>query len=90
MRLIGWVASVRIGSSPGTPTMRSAVTRCRVTAGVLLPCFTPNGLSVSAGLAKGSKPSFVQSSSMALNVSRMSGVSKFSTWSSSALRYASL
>ena len=66
--------------------MRSAVTRWRVTAAMLSPCFTPKGLSVSAGLAKGSKPSFVQSASMALKVSRMSGVSKFSTWSSSALR----
>ena len=47
-------------------------------AGVLLPRFTPKGLAVSAGLAKGSNPSLVQSSSRALKVSRMSGVSKFS------------
>ena len=86
MRLTGWVASVRIGSSPGTPTIRWAVTRRRVMASVFEPSLTPNGLSVSSGLAKGSKPSFVQSSSIALNVSRMIGVSKFSVWSSSALR----
>ena len=71
MRLIGWVASVRIGSSPGTPTMRDATTRRRVTAAVLLPCFSPKGLPVSAGLANGSKSAVVQSSSIALNVSRM-------------------
>ena len=75
IRLIVWVSSVRICSSPGTPTIREAVTRRRVTASVFDPFLTPNGLSVSAGLANGSNPSFVQSSSIALNVSRISGVS---------------
>ena len=52
--------------------MRLAATRRRVMASVLLPSLTPNGLSVSAGLANGSKPALVQSSSIALNVSRIS------------------
>ena len=90
IRLIGWVASVRICSSPGTPTMRAAATRRRVTASVLLPFLTPKGLPVSAGLANGSNSADVQSSSIALNVSMICGDGKFSTWSSSALRYDSL
>ena len=40
--------------------MRLAVTRWRVTAGVLFPFFTPNGFPVSAGLANGSNSAFVQ------------------------------
>src|SRR5881396_2889841 len=47
-RLIGCpVASDRSGSSPGTPTIRFAVTRRRVTAAVLLPAFGPNAVPVS-------------------------------------------
>ena len=70
--------------------MRDAVTRRRVTAAVFDPVLTPNGLSVSAGEANGSKPLIVQSSSIASNVALISGDGKFSTWSSSALRYESL
>ena len=77
---------MRISSSPGTPTIRWAATRRRVTAAVLLPFFNPHGPAVSSGLANGSNVVFVQSSSIALNVARMSGVGKFSVWSNSALR----
>ena len=66
--------------------MRWAATRRRVTAAVLLPFLRPHGFSVSSGLAKGSNVVFVQSSSIARNVARMSVVGKFSVWSSSALR----
>jgi hypothetical protein len=71
MRLIGWVASVRSASSPGTPTMRWAVTRLRLTAVVLLPALSPHAVPVSSGEANGSKPAFVQSSSIATNVPKI-------------------
>ena len=91
MRFTGWpLASSRSGSSPGSDTIRCAVTRCRVMAASLFPCLGPNAEPVSSGLANGSKLSFVQSESMAANMSLMTEVSMFSTWSSSALRYASL
>ena len=65
-RLIGKpLSSVRIGSSPGAPIMRLAVTRCRVIARLLLPFFGPNALPVSSGDAKGSKVAFVQSARIA-------------------------
>ena len=59
-------------------------------AASLFPCLSPNAEPVSSGLANGSNPSFVQSESMAAKTSLMTGVSMFSTWSSSARRYASL
>ena len=61
MRFTGWVSSVRTGVSPGSPTIRLAVTRCRVTAPSLAPFFAPQGAPVSMGAAKGSYPALVQS-----------------------------
>ena len=67
MRFTGCpVASERSGSSPGTPTIRCAVTRVRVMAARLSPRFSPKGDPVSWGAANGSYPSFVQSASIAL------------------------
>ena len=80
------MSSERSGSSPGTPTIRWAVTRVRVTASRLSPFFSPNGDPVSCGAANGSYPSFVQSASIALNVAMISSWGKFSWWSISALR----
>ena len=65
-----------MGSSPGAAIIRLAVTRCRVIASLLLPFFGPNALPVSAGLAKGSKVLFVQSSRMASKTRWMTGVGK--------------
>ena len=85
--MTGWpFSSLRRPSSPGTLTIRAAVTRWRVMAARFSPCLTPNAEPVSVGDANGSKPSFVQSSSIASKVALMSDVSKFSWWSSSALR----
>ena len=66
--------------------MRAAATRWRVMALRLSPFLGPKAEPVSSGLANGSKVSLVQSSSIALKVSRMAGVGMFSRWSSSALR----
>ena len=66
--------------------MRAAVTRWRVMAARLSPFLMPKAEPVSVGEAKGSNPMFVQSSSISSKVALMSGVSKFSRWSSSALR----
>ncbi len=70
--------SSRRGESPGRPGMRRVAIRERSMASALSPCLRPKAVPVSSGAAKGSKPSLVQSCSMALNVAMMSGVSKVS------------
>jgi hypothetical protein len=79
IRLTGWpLSSLRRPSSPGTATIRAAVTRCRLIADRLSPFFNPNAEPVSCGEANGSKVRLVQSSSMASNVALMTGVSAVS------------
>jgi len=80
------LSSVRRGSSPGAAIIRLAVTRWRVIASLLLPFFGPKALPVSCGLANGSKPALVQSSSIASNTRWISGVVNRSLWSSFARR----
>ena len=46
--------SLRFGTSPGSPTMRAAVTLRRVTARSLSPFLVPQGAPVSMGAANGS------------------------------------
>src|SRR5580658_5219158 len=90
IRLMVWVASVRICSSSSQLTIRLDATLRLVTAAMLLPFLSPKALPVSSGEAKGSNEAFVQSASMCSNVALMWSDWKFSTWSISAFRYASL
>ena len=58
--------------------MRRVAIRVRSIAEPFSPCLRPNAVPVSSGAANGSKPSFVQSCSIALKVAMIVGVSKVS------------
>jgi hypothetical protein len=87
---------VEADQRPGTVPEIAAVGRRRARGdGVpgdcraVVPALEAEGGPGLLRVANGSNPSFVQLSSIRANISRMTGVSRFSMWSSSALRQAS-